>query len=164
MNDDFEKNLQQKLRNGEDGLDAPTAARLHAARNRAVESASGSQNMFWNNSQWLRFGLPATATACAILAAIFVALPLVQEPGQEPGQQADELTIADSSGSDSNMDELSLLEFEASLLLAAEADGLIKPSADEQNISPEETQELLDLYENLEFYEWLALEEMEESA
>ena len=63
MNDDFEKNLQQKLRSSEDGLDAPTAARLHAARNRAVESAGGSQNMFWNNSQWLRFGLPATAAA-----------------------------------------------------------------------------------------------------
>ena len=160
MNDNFENNLQRQLRNSEDGLDAPTAARLHAARNRAVASANSSGNNFWNNNQWLRIGVPATATACAILAAIFVALL----PGSQSGQQPDELTVVDASDTDAPMDEQSLLDFETSLLLAAEADEFIKLSTDEQNINPEGTQELLDLYENLEFYEWLALEELEESA
>ena len=159
MNDKFENNLQQKLRDSEDSLDAPTAARLHAARNRALEAASSTGNSLWNHNPWLRIGIPVTATACAIVAAVFVALPL-----QQPGQQADEIAVADTSNSDPVIEEQSLLEFEASLLLAAETDGVINPSADEQNTASEETQELLDLYENLEFYEWLALEELEESA
>lgn len=52
MSNDLEKQLQDQLRGSEEHLDAPTLARLHAARNRVLE-AGDHRKPRWGEAGWL---------------------------------------------------------------------------------------------------------------
>jgi len=147
--------LQQQLRNSELELDAPTQAKLHAARNRAV-AASNSREINW--SGWTSAAVAACVTAVAIYIALDVGVTpeLSVQPTPETAQTTPEL-------SNDPFQDASLEDFEISLLMAAEGDELLEPLSEETS-TRSDSDELLDLYENLEFYEWLAYEDLEESA
>ncbi|MFZ1623418.1 MAG: hypothetical protein WAU48_01350 [Gammaproteobacteria bacterium] len=133
MNKDLEKNLQDQLRASEDSLDAPTLARLHAARNRALDVAKGRAPQ-WAGS-WL------TATAAAGVAAIALFIAIKQQPDVGPHK---------------------VTELESTLLAAASGAGVSAPVSDEPVPGAEDTAETIDLLENLDFYEWLSQEPAEE--
>jgi hypothetical protein len=130
MSNEIEKKLQDQLRRSEDGLDAPTLARLHAARNRALDLARSHREPRWAGS-WL-----TAATAAGVAAiALFVAIRQPADTGQ-----------------------LAATEFESTLLAAASND-IISPVTEEPGTgaaSASDTAETLDLLENLDFYEWLS--------
>ena len=132
MNKDLEKNLQDQLRSSEDGLNAPTLARLHAARNRALETGKGGRTPRWAGG-WL------TAAAAGV-AAIILFATLRQPPDTGP------LTTAE-------------LE---STLLAAAGNEYVSPVTEEPVSAGSDAAETLDLLENLDFYEWLSQEPAEE--
>lgn len=134
MSKDFEKHLQDQLRASEDGLDASTLARLHAARNRALRAAEGRRESRWTGN-WL------AATAAASVAAI--ALVIAVRPQPDTGQPG-------------------VAAFESALLAAAGGNEIINPVTDEPVSGGEDTAETLDLLENLDFYEWLSQEAGEE--
>ncbi len=127
MNKDLEKHLQDQLRASEDGLDAPTLARLHAARNRALDVAKG------RTPQWAGSWLTATAAAGVAALALFIAI------GPRPDTGQPEVT-----------------EFERTLLIAASGNGVSNPMSDEPVPGAEDSAETIDLLENLDFYEWLS--------
>ena len=133
MNKDLEKNLQDQLRASEDSLDAPTLARLHAARNRALDVAKGRAPQ-WAGS-WL------TATAAAGVAAIALFIAIKQQPDVGPPE---------------------VTELESTLLAAASGTGVSAPVSDGPVPGAEDTAETIDLLENLDFYEWLSREPAEE--
>jgi hypothetical protein len=83
MNEQHEQQLQRQLRASEDELDGPTLARLHAARNRALETAGGRRR--WSGA-WL------TAAAAGVAAvALFINL---RQPAEQPQIAAAELESA----------------------------------------------------------------------
>ena len=133
MNDELEQKLQQQLRASEDGLDSPTLAQLHAARNRALETAGGRRVARWSGT-WL------TATAAGVAAiALFINL-------RQPAEQQ----------------QIAAAELESALLAAAGSDAVTDPvSGEPVNIENNAT-ETLDLLENLEFYEWLSETDVQE--
>jgi hypothetical protein len=133
MNDELEKKLQQQLRASEDELDGPTLARLHAARNRALETAGGRRVSRWSGT-WL------TAAAAGVAAiALFINL-------RQPAEQ----------------EQIAAAELESALLAAAGSDAVTDPvSGEPVNIENNAT-ETLDLLENLEFYEWLSETDVQE--
>ncbi|MEZ5562186.1 MAG: hypothetical protein R3F27_04430 [Gammaproteobacteria bacterium] len=134
MNEEFEKQLRQQLRASENGLDGPTLARLHAARNRALDAA-GQRREWQLRGNWLK------AAAAAGVAAIALFFGLRQPPGELP---------------------LSATELESTLLAAADGDEPATPVNGDQATVEGEAAETLDLLENLEFYEWLSREAAEE--
>lgn len=144
MNDEFENRLRQQLRASEDGLDAPTLARLHAARNKALGAAGSRRERRWPNI-WPGAWLAASTAAGAALIALFLGT----------GQSPDEA-------------QLPVAELESTLLAAAGSEDLTGPAGEEPvtgaagaatGTDPAET---LDLLENLDFYEWLSQQEAEE--
>ena len=150
MNDELENRLRQQLRASEDDLDAPTRARLHAARNQALGAAGSRREQrspkIWPNI-WQGAWLAATATAGAALIALFLGT----------GQSPDEA-------------QLPVAELESTLLAAAGSEDLTGPAGEEPvgsgagtgNGIGTDPAETLDLLENLEFYEWLSQQEAEE--
>lgn len=135
MSNDPEKNLQDQLRASEDSLDASTLARLHAARNRALDKARGRPDSRWSGS-WLA----ATAATSAIAIALFVA---VRPP--------------------SGTRELPATEIESALLAAVSGE-VIGTISDEPVTNGADAAETLDLLENLDFYEWLSQQTTGEQA
>lgn len=133
MNDELEHKLQQQLRASEDDLDAPTLARLHAARNRALEKAGGRRQPRWSGP-WLT----AAATGVAAIALITT----LRQP-------ADDVP-------------LSATEFESALLAAAGSDAHTDAVSGEPVSAESKATETLDLLENLEFYEWLSEADLQE--
>jgi hypothetical protein len=136
MNEQLEKQLQQKLRSSEDGLDGQTLARLHAARNRALEKAGG-RRLLYGPQGWLA----AAAAAAAGVAAIALFINLRQPADDVPA---------------------SLAAFESTLMAAADSDELAAPAGAEPVDTGTDTAETLDLLENLEFYEWLSEQDTQE--
>ena len=134
MSNDLEKQLQDQLRGSEEHLDAPTLARLHAARNRVLEAGRDHRKPRWGGS-WL--ALTAAAGAAAIVMAVAVRQPA------DTGQPA-------------------AAEFESTLLAAAGNNEIISPATDEPLTGGGDADETLDLLENLDFYEWLSQEAAEE--
>jgi hypothetical protein len=134
MNDELEKRLQQQLRASEDELDGPTLARLHAARNRALEKA-GRRRALYGPQSWLAV---AAAASVAAIALFF---------GLRP--PADDMPA-------------SVAAFESTLMAAAESDEFAAPAGAESVDTGTDTAETLDLLENLEFYEWLSEQETQE--
>lgn len=134
MSKDLEKYLQEQLRASEAGLDAPTLARLHAARNRALDAAKAGRKPR-STQGWLAAGAAASTVAIALLVAV--------------RPQAD-------------VDKPATAEFESTLLAAAGGNEIIAPVNDETGTAANETAETLDLLENLDFYEWLSQVEAEE--
>lgn len=134
MSNDLEKQLQDQLRGSEEHLDAPTLTRLHAARNRALESGSGQRRPRWGGN-WLT----ATAVAGAAAIALLVAVRQPADTGQ-----------------------LAAAEFESTLLAAAGNNEIIGPATDEPVTGGDDADQTLDLLENLDFYEWLSQEAAEE--
>lgn len=134
MNDELEKNLRQQLRASEDRLDAPTLARLHAARNRALGTAGSHRERRWPGA-WL-------AAAVAAGAALIALFP-------RTGQSPDEA-------------QLPVAELESTLLAAAGSEDPSTPAGEEAVSGGTETAETLDLIENLDFYEWLSQQETPE--
>ena len=123
MNDELEQKLQQQLRASEDGLDGPTLARLHAARNRALETAGGRRVARWSGT-WL------TAAASVAAMALFITL-------RQPAEQQ----------------QIAAAELESTLLAAAGSDAVTDPvSGEPVNIENNAT-ETLALLENRESYE-----------
>lgn len=154
MNDELENRLRQQLRASEDHLDAPTRARLHAARNQALGAAGSRREQrspkIWPNiwpNNWPGAWLAATATAGAALIALFLGT----------GQSPDEA-------------QLPVAELESTLLAAAGSEDITGPAGEEPvgsgagtaNGIGTDPAETLDLLENLEFYEWLSQQEAEE--
>lgn len=145
MNDEFENRLRQQLRASEDHLDAPTLARLHAARNQALGATGSRRERRWPKiwpGIWPGAWLAATATAGVALIALFLGT----------GQSPDEA-------------QLPVAELESTLLAAAGSEDITGPAGEEPvtgaagaatGTDPAET---LDLLENLEFYEWLSQQE-----
>ncbi len=134
MSNDLEKQLQDQLRSSEDRLDAPMLARLHAARNRALDAVGGHREPRWGG-RWL--AITAAAGAAAIALAVAVRQPA------DTGQPA-------------------AAEFESTLLAAAGNNEIISPATDEPLTGGGDADETLDLLENLDFYEWLSQEAAEE--
>jgi hypothetical protein len=133
MNDELEKTLQQQLRASEDGLDGPTLARLHAARNRALKAAGNRRESRWPGS-WL------TAAAASVAAiALFISL-------RQPADQ----------------NQLAVADLESTLLAAAGSDEIVSALPEEPVSGESNATETLDLLENLDFYEWLSQEESKE--
>ncbi len=130
MSNDLETQLQEQLRSSEDHLDAPMLARLHAARNRALDAGSGHREPRWRGN-WLT----ATAAAGAAAIALVVAVRQPADTGQ-----------------------LAAAEFESTLLAAAGNNEIISPVTDEPVNGGGNADEMLDLLENLDFYEWLSQE------
>jgi hypothetical protein len=139
MNDEFEQELRQQLRASEDTLDAPTLARLHAARNRALAAAGSGREGRWSSRSltWL------AATAAASTAVVALFLGRAQSPEEAP---------------------LPVAELENTLLAAAGNEEIPGPAGEEAvpGSTDTDTAETLDLLENLEFYEWLSEQEPEE--
>ncbi|MCL4780224.1 MAG: hypothetical protein KJ049_08525 [Gammaproteobacteria bacterium] len=134
MNDELEKQLRQQLRASEEKLDAPTLARLHAARNRALGTAGNHRE-----GRWPATWLAASTAAGAALIALFLGY----------GQSPDEA-------------QLPVAELESTLLAAAGSEGLAAPAGEEVVSGGTDTAETLDLIENLDFYEWLSQQETPE--
>ncbi len=156
MNDKLETELQQQLRAGEEELDAATLAKLHEARQRALEAIKAKPA-----SPWLQGWVPVAAAASVVMLAVLVIFSL-----RAPGDIEPEIKLVDNNepAGESQPEEQPFADFEATMILAAEAEELLQPSADEPAVDGADTDELLDLYENLEFYEWLALEDPEGAA
>jgi hypothetical protein len=138
MNDELEQKLQQQLRASEDELDGPTLARLHAARNRALEKAGG-RRVLYGPQGWLAAAAAASVAASVAAIALFVALR----------QPADDMPA-------------SVAAFESTLMAAADSDELANPAGAESVDTGTDTAETLDLLENLEFYEWLSEQDTQE--
>jgi hypothetical protein len=151
MNEDLEQKLQNNLRDSEGDIDAATLRRLREARQRATAAANDHARPPWQ-SNWI----PAAAVASASAIAVFVAL------SPDPMQPIDNPAVATAPQAQDIPKSVELDAFEASLLMAADVDELLELPANEQG-GVAETDELLDLYENLEFYEWLLLEADEEA-
>lgn len=140
MNDEFEERLRQQLRASEDHLDAPTLARLHAARNRALGAAGSRRERRWSGT-WLA----AAAAASTAVVALFLGT------GQSPDDA-----------------QLPVAELESTLLAAAGSEEITGPAGEDPatggagNGPGTDPAETLDLLENLEFYEWLSQQEAEE--
>jgi hypothetical protein len=134
MNDELERNLRQQLRASEDKLDAPTLARLHTARNRALGTAGSHREGRWPGA-WLA----AAVAAGAALIALFLG----------SGQSPDEA-------------QLPVAELESTLLAAAGSEDLAAPAGEKTVGDGTDTAETLDLIENLDFYEWLSQQETPE--
>jgi hypothetical protein len=135
MNDELEQKLQQQLRASEDGLDGPTLARLHAARNRALETAGGRHLPRWSGT-WL------TAAAAGVAAiALFINL-------RQPADQ----------------EQIAAAELESTLLAVADGDEIIGPVTGQPVTGENGTTETMDLLENLDFYEWLSQEAVKEQS
>ena len=130
MSSDLEQQLQDQLRSSEEHLDAPTLARLHAVRNRVLETGRGRRKPRWGGS-WLA----VTAAAGAAAIALTVALRQPADTGQPAAA-----------------------EFESTLLAAAGNNEIISPVTDEPLTGGGNAEETLDLLENLDFYEWLSQE------
>jgi hypothetical protein len=127
MNDELEKTLQQQLRASEDGLDGPTLARLHAARNRALKAAGNRRESRW----------PGSLLTAAAAASISLRQPADQN-------------------------QLAVADLESTLLAAAGSDEIVSALPEEPVSGESNATETLDLLENLDFYEWLSLEESQE--
>lgn len=133
MNDELEQKLQQQLRASEDNLDAPTLARLHAARNRALETAGGQRIPRWSGA-WL------TAAAAGVAAvALFINL-------RQPADQ----------------EQIAAAELESTLLAVAGGDEIVSPVAEQPITEENGATETMDLLDNLDFYEWLSQEAVKE--
>lgn len=146
MNDEFEQELRQQLRASEDDLDAPTLARLHAARNKALGAAGSRREGRWSGhwpSHWSGTWLAATVAASTAVVALFLGRAQSPEETQPP---------------------LPVAELESTLLAAAGNEEIPGPAGEEAvpSSTDTDTAETLDLIENLDFYEWLSQQEAEE--
>ena len=155
MNDKLETELQQQLRASEAELDAATRTKLREARQRATAEAEHA------GTPWLQSWLPVTATASVVMLAIVVVVT-IRTPGE--GEPDVNMANIDEPEVENPLTEPSITEFEAAMVLAAETDELLQPQSDEPGDESGDAGELLDLYEHLEFYEWLALEDPEEAS
>lgn len=133
MNDELEQKLQQQLRASEDGLNGPTLARLHAARNRALETARRRRVPGWS-------GIWLTAAAAGVAAiALFINL-------RQPADQ----------------EQIAAAELESTLLAVAGGDEIVGPVTEQPVTDENGATETMDLLENLDFYEWLSQEAVKE--
>jgi hypothetical protein len=165
MTDEFENELQTKLRASEAELDAPTLAKLHAARNRALGEKDVSRA-----TPWLTGWLPVAAAASVAALAVWVVIaPETTAPTTDsspatamarPNDDRDDDQDNDQNNEQNN--EQFIGDLETSLLFVAEADVLLDTDSSDGGASEPNDEEMLELLENLEFYEWLTAEEMEE--
>ena len=156
MNEKLETEVRQQLRASEDELDAATLAKLREARQRALEAVDEKPA-----SNWSQGWVPLAAAASVVMLAVLVAITM-RTPGEvEPDiNMVDNVEPVDAGP----VTDQQLEDFEAAIILAAETEDLLKPSVDEAGADADDGEDLLDLYENLEFYEWLAIEDAEEAA
>jgi hypothetical protein len=157
MTDEFENELQTKLRASEAELDAPTLAQLHAARNRALGEKDVSRA-----TPWLTGWLPVAAAASVAALAVWVVIAPETTAPTTDSSPATAMARPNDDRDDDQNNEQFIGDLETSLLFVAAADVLLDTDSSDGGAGEPNDEEMLELLENLEFYEWLTAEEMEE--
>ena len=155
LNDELEQDLREQLKSREHELDAGTLTRLRQARHHAIATGIPARRS-WRTNQWMPVAAAAGIGVLAIAMAIALQPARQALPNGTPQTAEIMPAVEELNGLAPTSDAL-----ETALMLAAEAEDLPASSNSETDVSQEDLESLLDLYENLEFYEWLALDDLE---